>query len=85
MKTLLVSGVLSFAAVVGSAPALAQSGSYIVHNTIYYDSPSHGTEVGFLIGRCGRYGPQYTLHGVQTPYSEEVEAGVCVDGVFEPL
>jgi hypothetical protein len=66
------------------SPAAAQD-SYIIYNTVYYDSPSHDSQMGLMHGTCSRYGPQYRLSGVQTPYSEESESGICTDGRFGPL
>ena len=85
MKRYLIAGAATLGAFAAITPASAQSDSYVVYNTIYYDSPAHMNQIGFLRGRCGRYGPQYTLTGSQSPYSEETPAGVCTNGVFGPL
>lgn len=84
MRKLLTGTVLAVAAMSGVSPAFAQS-SYILYNTIYYDSPSFDNQVGQLRGQCGRNGPQYRLIGSQSPYSEEYEVGQCVDGELQPL
>lgn len=85
MRKLLTSTAVVLAALSGMSPALAQSSSYTLYTTIYYDTPSFDNQVGIIRGQCGRNGPRYTLTGIQTPYSEEFEVGTCGDGGLEPL
>jgi hypothetical protein len=84
MKKRLKCAAFIISAIAGLTPAVAQS-SYVVYNTIFYSDAAHTTQVGFLRGGCGRYGPQYTLTGSQSAYSEQVELGVCENGRLSPI
>lgn len=86
IKKLLVAAALIVAAASSVPAAVAQQGaSYTLYNTIYYDTPTFDNQVGVLRGQCGRFGPQYTLVGRQSPYSEDFEVGTCGEGGLEPL